>query len=99
MANDMNTIFTEIKSYVAKNGGRYSEWYAGIAANAKKRLFSDHAVRESSDAWIFWPCGSSGVARDIENALFNLGMKGGPGGGDYSTDFVYAYKIAGHTVE
>ena len=99
MANDKNTIITEITAHVAKSGGRYSEWYAGIAANARQRLFSDHAVKESSDAWIFRQCGNSGAARDVEKALFNLGMKGGPGGGDYSTDFVYAYKIANHTIE
>jgi hypothetical protein len=99
MANDMNTILTEIKAYVAKNGGRCSEWYAGIASDARRRLFIDHAVREIGDAWIFWPCGSSTAARNIEKILFNLGMKGGPGGGDYSTDFVYAYRIAGHTIE
>ena len=99
MANDRNTIISEITAHVTKCGGRYSEWYAGIAADARQRLFSDHAVREGSDAWILRPCGSSGVAREIEKALFSLGMKGGPGGGDYSTDFVYAYKIAGHTGE
>lgn len=99
MANDKNTIIAAITSYVAKNGGLCSEWYAGIAANAKQRLFNDHAVRESSDAWIYHPCGTSDAARDIENALFKLGMKGGPGGGDKATDFVYAYRIANHTIE
>jgi hypothetical protein len=99
MASDRNTIITEITSYVAKNGGRFSEWYAGIAASPRQRLFSDHAVRESGDVWIFRPCGSSDAARDIENSLFKLGMRGGPGGGDNSTGYVYAYKIAGHTIE
>jgi len=99
MGNDKNTALAAITSYVAKNGGRCSEWYAGIAANPRRRLFNDHAVRESGDAWIYHPCNSSDAARDVEDSLFRLGMKGGPGGGDDSTGFVYAYKIAHHTIE
>ena len=99
MANDKVTIFNEIRSYVSRHPGLYSDWYAGIAADARKRLFTDHAVKESGDLWIFQLCGSSNEAREIENALFSLGMKGGPGGGDNSTKFVYAYKIGMHTVE
>jgi hypothetical protein len=99
MANSSTTIISEITSHISKNGGRYSDWYAGIAADPRHRLFSDHAVRENGDAWIFRPCTSSEVARNIENFLLNLGMKGGPGGGDSTTGSVYAYKIASHTIE
>jgi hypothetical protein len=99
MAKDKNTIVSEIVAYVTKNGGRYSEWYAGIATNPRDRLFKDHAVREGSDAWIYQQCANSDAAREIEKAFFNVGMRGGPGGGDHATDFIYAYKIGNHTIE
>ena len=99
MASDKATIISTIKAYVASNGGNYSQWYAGIATNPRQRLFNDHAVKEKGDAWIHEPCGSSEVARAVEKYFLAQGMQGGSGGGDDDSDHVYAYKIAGHTVE
>jgi hypothetical protein len=99
MASDKATATAEIESYVAKWGGYYSQWYAGIAADARKRLFSDHAVNENGDAWIYRECTTSNVARAVEKHFLDQGMKGGGGGGDETTDCVYAYRIGAHTVE
>ena len=92
-------VFADIKSHVAQCGGRFSSWYAGIAADPRDRLFNGHCVSEKSDAWIYRTCNSDKNARTVENALLRMGMKGGPCGGDGDTKFVYAYKIAPHTVE
>ena len=99
MAQDINTIIAEIKSHVAGNGNTYSQWYVGIASDARQRLFGDHAVKEKGDAWIYIPCGKSGAARAIEKYFLSQGMQGGGGGGDDSSHYVYAYKIGSHTVE
>jgi len=99
MASDKETIISDIKSHVANNGGSYSQWYVGIATDPKQRLFNDHAVKEKGDAWIYRRCASSDVARTVEKYFLAQGIKGGPGGGDDNSDYVYAYKIAGHTVE
>jgi len=32
----------EILEYIQKNGGRYSDWYAGIASKPNERLFNGH---------------------------------------------------------
>ena len=53
MADDKQKIILDIKSYVAKNGGAYSQWYIGVTADPKQRLFNDHAVKETGDAWIY----------------------------------------------
>jgi hypothetical protein len=92
-------VLEEIKAHIAQRGGAYSSWYAGIASDAKDRLFNDHAVKENGDFWIFRTCDSSVDARSVEDALFRLGAKGGPGGGDSTTKAVYAYKISTHTIE
>jgi len=99
MASDKETIIADIKAYVTKNGGTYSQWYVGIATDARQRLFNDHAVKENGDAWIYSPCGTSSAARAIEKYFLAQGMKGGSGGGDEGSGYVYAYRIAGHTVE
>ncbi|MFZ0963163.1 MAG: hypothetical protein WAO35_20055 [Terriglobia bacterium] len=99
MAKDKISIVADIESYVGRNGNTYSQWYVGIASDARQRLFNDHAVKEKGDAWIYIPCGTSGVARAVERYFLSQGMEGGIGGGDDSSDHVYAYKIGSHTVE
>ena len=99
MATDRTTVISDIKQHVANCGGAYSQWYVGIAADAKQRLFTDHAVRQKGDAWIYRQCTSSDAARAVEKHFLGQGMQGGGGGGDDNTDYAYAYKIGTHTVE
>lgn len=99
MASDKQTIISDIQSYVARNGSGYSQWYVGIAADAKQRLFNDHAVSEKGGAWIYSLCTTSSVAREIEDYFIRLGMRGGSGGGDNTTRYVYAYRITPATRE
>lgn len=92
MAVNLNQVVSEILDYVRKNGGAYSQWYAGIAADPKKRLFDDHGVIHNS-LWIHsGDCGGSEAARVIEKYLLSKGFDGGDGGGSYDTRFVYAYR-------
>jgi|SRR5271155_401223 len=93
------SIINDILNYVQKCGGAYSQWYCGIAAVSADRLFKDHSVDRANDSWIYRPCASSDEARAIEDHFFQLGMKGGPGGGDSTTKSVYAYKITSSTRE
>ena len=88
-----------IYNYIFENGGRYSEWYIGVASDPRERLFNNHSVVERTDHWIYRPCLNSIDARDVEAYFVKLGAKGGTGGGDYNTTYVYAYKIASHTIE
>jgi hypothetical protein len=87
------------QSYVSVNGGPYSQWYIGIAAAPRQRLFNDHCVTENGGAWIYRECSTSSAAREIEEYFIQLGMQGGPGGGDATTKYVYAYKITQTTRE
>jgi len=96
MAKSKNDIIDDITTYA---GGKYSEWYAGIAANPRVRLFNDHQVNEEKDSWIYRLCEDSDVAREIEEHLLGLGFCGGGGGGDETSKSVYAYKISNHSKE
>ncbi len=60
----------------------------------------DHNVNKEVGPWIYRKCYSDTSAREVEQALIrNLGTQGGPGGGDDSTIFVYAYEIKSYTKE
>jgi hypothetical protein len=92
-------VLADITAYIAKSGGNYPSWYAGIASDPRDRLFNGHCVKENGDYWIYRTCDSDEDARSVENALLRLGAKGGPCGGDKATKAVYAYQVGTHTVE
>lgn len=89
----------EIEQYINDNGGRFPDWYSGIASDPRQRLFVDHNVTENPGFWIYHPCSTDGIAREVEQHFLGKGCKGGPGGGDRTTKYVYAYKITNSTVE
>jgi len=93
------TALNEIKAHIGQCGGDYRNWYTGIAADPRRRLFNDHNVDERNGSWIHRDAGTHTAARQTEDALHLLGCKGGPGGGDGATRFVYAYRITPTTIE
>ena len=98
MPKSMPKIIDDIKSHIQKRGGNYSDWYVGISKDAKDRLLSGHGVKEKKDVWIYRKASSSEAAREIEDYFVNtLNTDGGTGGGDETSDKVYAYKKAKHT--
>jgi hypothetical protein len=91
-------IVNDIHAHIQKCGGQPSEWYVGIA-DSTDRLFIDHNVSRASGQWIFRTAETSAIAREVERAFHNAGYAGGPGGGDYNTKMVYAYRITSTTRE
>jgi len=93
-------IAREFSRYMTKHGDRhYSEWYVGITNNAERRLFDEHAVDSNRNPWIYQYAATSDDARSIEAYFLDLGCQGGSGGGDDTSNIVYAYKVAANTVE
>ena len=99
MTAKQQEIINAFNTYMGAPSARYSEWYVGVAADPRDRLFNGHAVNEQTDAWIYDTCASSGEARELELYFIGQGTRGGPGGGDAATRSVYAYKVARHTIE
>ena len=61
---------------------------------------SVNRVNEQSGAWIYCEALSSDAAREVEQYFIDqLKTDGGPGGGDRTTRFVYAYRKTSSTVE
>ncbi|MBP6989321.1 hypothetical protein KBB48_00930 [Candidatus Shapirobacteria bacterium] len=99
-SQDELRIISDIKSYAAQHPSKWKDWYFGIAADPKQRLFVDHSVTEKGDVWIYRPCINSESARKIEDYFVNnLETKGDVGGGDNDTKYVYAYLITSHSRE
>lgn len=92
-------IVGEICSHATQEGSGYRNWYCGITADPKQRLFEEHNVPKENAWWIHRRAQSEQNARDTEAHLLSLGFKGGPGGGDASAAHVYAYRILNSTAE
>jgi hypothetical protein len=84
-------VFDGITGHMDSKGKPYSAWYAGIASDARTRLFVDHNVSEPKGEWAYYTCANNQDARTVEEALLKLGCDGGPGGGDKASTQVYAY--------
>lgn len=84
-------VYEEIVFHTKKQGGLYRQWYVGITSDWEDRLFNAHQVPKKEYWYIARQCYSNADARDVEQALLNLGCDGGRGGGDQSAVYVYAY--------
>ena len=95
-----NEIVNEINDHLVKRKvSHYSDCYVGITNDAERRLFDEHNVDRKKGIWIYRKGNSDKIARDVEQHFLAKGCKGGSGGGDKDSEFVYCYKITSTTVE
>jgi hypothetical protein len=93
-------VFDFLNAYIKKNPqSKNSDWYVGIAADPKDRLFVGHSVDQANGIWAYEKADSNAIARQVEKAYHDAGYSGGPGGGDDKTIWVYAYVITSSTAE
>ena len=101
MTKTKDQIIECIEYYVGwkRDPEDFPNWYGGITANPKERLFDDHNVNEDDkNEWICERAESSQVAREVERYFIEKkGTQGGPGGGDDRSLFVYAYRVNSQT--
>lgn len=88
-----------LDGHIKRCGGDYKNWYCGIASNPQARLFNDHRVDRVLGQWAWEDLGSDDNARVTERILHDKGCQGSFGGGDWTTKFVYVYRITSLTVE
>lgn len=100
MPQTKEVIIQEVDAHIQKENSGYRNWYVGIARDPRSRLFNDHNVSEHNGWWIFREAYSDTSAREVESFFLDYrGTKGGPGGGDSDTKYVYAYRITESTKE
>lgn len=100
MGKNHTQIVSDILMHISMNSAKYfDDFYIGIAKNPEERLFEQHLVSKTNHCWIYQEASSEDEARKAEKTLLDIGMKGGPGGGDKETRFVYCYRITTETKE
>lgn len=90
-------IIGSIKTFIAERGGQWADWYVGITKDIACRLFRDHRVSVHENTWIWCEAANSESARAVEIHFLILGCDGGPGGGDATSKFIYAYQRTSQT--
>ena len=97
---DRASIISAINAHLKSSGKNYySSFYVGITNDINRRLFQEHNVDREKAWWIYCPADSAEIARSVEQHYINLGMRGGVGGGDNTSTYVYSYIITPTTVE
>lgn len=99
MVKSIEQIIQDIDNKITKYGDDYDEWYIGITNDPKERLFNDHKVDECNKCYIYRDATTKEKAEEIEKQFLKSGCKGGTGGGDKDSKFVYAYKIRSYTLQ
>lgn len=93
----MQQIIKKFEEFMGKYGRLYSQFYVGIASDPEDRLINGHGVSRNIPS-IYWniPINTNAV-REIEKYFLDRGCKGGPGGGDNNTNYIYTYLITPQT--
>jgi hypothetical protein len=103
VADDSNQIIEQVETYIRQGGGRYEDWYVGLADNPIKPVseaFSLHKVQSRRFTYIETP--SARVARDVARHFVNLrGTDGNLSTNkiSHTCNSVYVYKKAGYPVD
>lgn len=95
----MQQIILDFEAFIDKNGKYYRQFYVGITNDLNNRLVNGHNVDDTVPCiWSTNPLHTN-IIRAIEKYFLDKGTKGGPGGGDESAQYVYAYLITPKTRE
>ena len=65
--------------------------HVGITKDPKRRLFDEHKITDEDYWWIYIEAEDVDTAREVELYFLRIGMRGGSGGGDNETKFVYCF--------
>lgn len=70
---------------------QYHERHTSHRADPKRRLFDEHKITDEDYWWIYIGAEDVNTAREVELHFLRMGMKGGSGGSDNETKFVYCF--------
>ncbi|HSV28018.1 MAG TPA: hypothetical protein VLL76_00625 [Candidatus Omnitrophota bacterium] len=91
-------IIGDIESYVGRNGGVWGEWFVGVTGAPKQKLFAQHKVRQTGDAWISRLAKDEHEAHEVAEYLVTIRKAKGKFGAPRDTDlYIYCFKIKSHT--
>lgn len=89
----MEIIINSIQKFISSNGQYYDQFYIGIATNPRSRLIDGHGITKETPCIYSTDPLPAETVRAIEKYFIAKGTKGGDGGGDCNTRYIYCYKI------
>ena len=94
MVYSVQQIKFEILAYIKEFGGEFNEWYVGIAADPKKKMFEEHSVHKEEDIWLYKQALTFAACKTIQDYFLKILEVDGVSvtGGNEDTDCVYLYK-------
>ena len=95
----MEQIISDFEKFAGKHGTHYHQFYIGVASDAKDRLTNGHNVDYTIPHIYSTNPLHTDIVRTIEKHFLNKGAKGGPGGGDNNTRYIYMYLVGPKTRE
>ncbi len=98
MVQEAQQIADDIYNHLAGETN-FSSYYVGITNDIERRLFNEHNVPKSNHWRIHREAVNDKHARAVEKHFIDRGMRGGSGGGDNGSIWVYCYKITNYTIE
>ena len=100
MAKSAQEIIAEFEAHLQKSSAEYySAFYVGITNDINRRLFDEHNVPLKDHWYIYRSAINEDHSRAVEKHYLAKGMKGGDGGGDGTSTYVYCYRISSTTKE
>lgn len=100
MGANYKEIIGKIDEHLKNSGRRYySDFYIGITNDPEHRLFDEHKVKKDGMWWIYSKADNIETARKVEKYYLEKGMRGGDGGGDDTSVYVYCYTVSPTTIE
>jgi hypothetical protein len=93
----MQQVISEFEAFMSKHGTHYHQFYVGIASDPNDRLVNGHGI-DQTIPHVYWnqPLHTE-VVRAVEKHFIGKGAKGGPGGGDQNTRYIYTYLVTQKT--
>ena len=98
MSKSRTEIIDDLEGYIARNGGRFGEWYVSATGTPRATLFKRHGVRDKGDAWIARSSKDEYEAADVVDYFLDTRHTRGARSQKRDVDlYVYAYKVKSHT--
>jgi len=91
-------IIDDIEDFIERNGGAFAEWYVGVAASPKLKLFKLHKLKDKGDVCISRRARDEYEAHEVAEYFRTIRKTKGPAGQPDETCLcVYSYKMKSHT--
>jgi hypothetical protein len=96
-AKSRSDIIGDMEDFIARNGGKFGDFFIGCTGAPKQMLFTQHKVQQKGDAWISRLAKDEMDAHDVvEYFRSTRGTKSRKKDVSDTDLYVYAFKIKSH---